>query len=114
MLGKRTALFLFASALMTGPVLAAPAAIDAAKAECIVGERVDGYLGIIDDRRADTALRREVRDVNQKRSAAYADVAARTGVTTAITAKAAAVRLINNAPSGHCVQNMDQQWVRVP
>ena len=48
--------------LSAAPAFAAPAAIEAAKAQCIVGEQTDGYLGIIDSAKADEALRREVRD----------------------------------------------------
>ena len=89
-------------------------ATDAAKAQCIIGERIDGYLGFVDEARADEALRREVREVNQKRSAAYEDLARRNGVTPRVAAQATAERLINDAPSGTCVQDASGAWNKVP
>jgi hypothetical protein len=103
-----------ALALSAAPAFAAPAAIDAAKAKCIVGEQTDGYLGIIDNAKADEALRREVRSVNQQRKAVYADLAARNGVTIEQAAQVTAERLLNTAPSGHCIQSPDGGWVKKP
>jgi hypothetical protein len=104
----------FALALSAAPAFAAPAAIESAKAQCIVGEQTDGYLGIIDESKADEALRREVRSVNQQRKAAYADLAARNGVTIEQAAQVTAERLLNGAPSGHCIQTPEGSWVKKP
>lgn len=103
-----------ASALFAAPAIAAPAAIDAAKAKCIVGEQTDGYLGIIDNLKADEALKREVRSVNQQRKAVYADLAARNGVTIEQAAQVTAERLLNSAPSGHCIQTPEGGWIKKP
>lgn len=107
------AALLFAAVCVT-PSSAGRAEIDAAKAECIVGERNDGYLGIIDEGRANDALRRDVAAVNQQRKAAYANLAERNGVTIDAAATVVAERLINGAPSGHCVQDAAGDWIRVP
>lgn len=103
-----------ALALAAAPASAAPAAIEAAKAQCIVGEQTDGYLGVIDNAKADEALKREVRSVNQQRKAAYAELAARNGVTIEQAAQVTAERLLNNAPSGHCIQTPEGGWVKKP
>ncbi len=103
-----------ALALTAAPAVAAPAAIDAAKARCIVGEQTDGYLGVIDNAKADEALRREVRSVNQQRKAVYADLAARNGVTIEQAAQVTAERLLNGAPSGHCIQTPEGGWMKKP
>lgn len=105
------ALALFA---LFGVSLAAPAIIENAKDKCIIGERIDGYIGIIDEGAADDALRREVRDINQKRREAYQALAERNGVPLSAAAKVTAEKLINSAPSGHCVQNASGQWVKKP
>ncbi|MBB4659471.1 YdbL family protein [Parvularcula dongshanensis] len=109
---------LLAALLLAASALPAAAAVtpatDAAKAQCIIGERIDGYLGFVDEARADEALRREVREVNQKRSAAYEDLARRNGVTPRVAAQATAERLINDAPSGTCVQDESGAWNEVP
>ncbi|MGF1545454.1 MAG: YdbL family protein [Parvularculaceae bacterium] len=92
---------------------AASAAIEAAKDQCVVGERNDGYLGIVSGATASADLRREVSSINQQRKAAYARLAARNGVTIDDTARLTAERLISQAGSGECVQNASGAWVRV-
>ncbi|MDZ7629053.1 MAG: YdbL family protein [Parvularculaceae bacterium] len=105
---------LVAFALSAAPALAASAAIDAAKARCVVGEQTDGYLGVIDAAKADETLKREVRSINQQRKAAYAELATRNGVTIEQAAQVTAERLLNGAPSGHCIQSPDGGWLKKP
>ncbi len=105
---------LVALALAASPALAASAIIDAAKAKCVVGEQTDGYLGVIDSAKADEALKREVRSINQQRKAAYAELAARNGVTIEQAAQVTAERLLNSAPTGHCIQSPDGGWTKKP
>ena len=92
---------------------AASATIEDAKARCIVGEQADGYLGIVDDNAADTALRREVRDINQQRKALYADLAAQNGVSIEVTAALTAEKLINEAGGGECVRDGNGEWIKL-
>ncbi len=92
--------------------LAASSIVEDAKDRCIVGEQVDGYLGFVDESAADTALKREVRDINQQRKAFYADLAARNGVTIDVTAALTAEKLINGADAGECVQDASGAWVK--
>ena len=93
--------------------LAASAIIEDAKDQCIVGEQADGYLGFVDESAADTALKREVRDVNQQRKALYADLAAKEGVTIEVTAVLTAEKLINSARSGECVRDANGAWIKL-
>lgn len=102
------------TAFAAAPALAGSATIDAAKAQCIVGEQTDGYLGVIDNAKADEALKREVRSINQQRKAAYAELAARNGVTIEQAAQVTAERLLNGAPAGHCIQSPEGGWVKKP
>ncbi|WP_031552018.1 YdbL family protein [Parvularcula oceani] len=88
--------------------------LEQAKADCIIGERIDGYLGVVAGENADAATLRRMREVNQKRAAAYEGLANRNGVTVQAAAKATAERLINSAPSGNCVQNAAGEWIEVP
>lgn len=96
------------------PAYAASATVEAAKASCVIGEQTDGYLGVIDNAKADEALKREVRSINQQRKAAYAELAAKNGVTIEQAAQVTAERLLNGAPSGHCIQAPDGGWVKKP
>jgi uncharacterized protein YdbL (DUF1318 family) len=89
---------------------AASAAIEAAKSSCVVGEQVDGYLGVADESKATEEIRREVRSINQQRKAAYERLAQRNGVTVEVTAALTAERLINQAPSGHCYRDENGAW----
>ncbi len=91
--------------------LAASAIVEDAKDRCIVGEQADGYLGFVDESAADTALRREVRDINQQRKAFYADLAARNGVSIDVAAALTAEKLINSADPGECVQDANGAWI---
>ncbi|MEL7487585.1 MAG: YdbL family protein [Pseudomonadota bacterium] len=91
---------------------AAPAAVERAKSECLIGERNDGYLGVVSGKSIDEALQREIRSINQRRKAAYEQIAARNGVTVNDTARLTAEKLINGARRGECVQNAAGAWIR--
>ena len=90
----------------------ASASIEGAKAECLIGERNDGYLGVVSGKSIDDALRREMRSINQQRKAAYARLAERNGVTIDVTARLTAEKLINGAGAGECVQNASGAWIK--
>lgn len=113
---KKTILMLTAAAglALGGVADAASAAIEQAKAQCVVGEQADGYLGIVDAAKASEDLKREVRENNQTRKAIYADSASRNGTTIEIVAALTAERLINEAPSGQCVRDGNGVWIRKP
>ncbi|MEL7490057.1 MAG: YdbL family protein [Pseudomonadota bacterium] len=98
----------------SSPVLAAPAEINEAKAGCLIGEKNNGYLGEVAGKTASAKVLREMRSINQLRRAEYEKLAARNGVTVQEAATATAERLINRAPSGHCVQNAAGQWIEKP
>ena len=93
---------------------AASPAIEDAKANCIVGEQSDGYLGIVDASKADEALRREVRANNQQRKTIYAEFAAKNGLTVETAAAIFAEQQVNGAPSGQCVRDPNGTWMRKP
>ena len=93
--------------------LAASAIVEEAKDRCIVGEQADGYLGFVDESAADTALKREVRDINQQRKGFYADLAERNGVAIDVTAALTAEKLINSAGSGECVRDANGDWIKL-
>ncbi|MEQ9316355.1 MAG: YdbL family protein [Henriciella sp.] len=99
-----------------GFVLAAPAQagdpqIETAKQQGVVGERIDGYLGIVDGG-ADAALIRRVQDINNKRRAAYDDLAAQTGTTPEQVARITGEKLVAGAASGEYVMDDSGSWTR--
>ncbi|NOX83468.1 MAG: YdbL family protein, partial [Alphaproteobacteria bacterium] len=100
-----------AAGLTATTAVAASDLIEQAKSQCIVGEQADGYLGVVSGASASSELRREVRDINQRRKAYYADIARRNGVSVEVTAVLTAEKLINQARSGHCVRDQRGNWI---
>jgi uncharacterized protein YdbL (DUF1318 family) len=113
-LKKLVAVILLAAglAVSAAPVLAASPLVENAKNNCVVGEQADGYLGVVTGADASEALRREVRDINQQRKAAYANLARRNGVTIEVTAALTAEKLMNQARPGQCVRLESGEWVK--
>ena len=88
------------------------AMVDRAKAEGIVGEQADGYLGFRVSS-SDPALNEAVQVINAGRRQAYARSAAEAGTTTAV---AGAVmfenQLLPRIPSGQWYRTNDGRWVQ--
>ncbi len=76
-----------------------------------VGERLDGYVGIV-VANPSTELRALVEDINARRKAKYARIAERNSTPVAQVAALAAEKLIRMAAPGHFVQGKDRRWVR--
>jgi uncharacterized protein YdbL (DUF1318 family) len=91
-----------AATLMTA--YAADPVIDQAKAQGIVGEQYDGYLGIADPGRATAEVRRKVDQTNAGRLAEYTRISQKTGDSVQVVAAAMAEKLINNAAAGEMVK----------
>ncbi|MEE2690868.1 MAG: YdbL family protein [Pseudomonadota bacterium] len=94
-----------AALLVAGASSAFAMSVAEAKAQCIVGEQYDGYLGFANEAAADEALKREVRGINQQRRTAYEGLAQRNGVSVDVTAALTAEKLMNQAPSGQCIRD---------
>ena len=104
------------SALVPTPALAQSSAqkamIDAAKAEGVVGEQADGFLGFRTPS-SDAGLRDAVSSTNSARRAAYASRAAQAGTT----AEVAGVRMFETLiqariPAGQWYRNASGAWVQ--
>ena len=95
--------------------LAAPAAsagdpqIDAAKSQGVVGERIDGYLGIVSDS-TDASLRRKVQEINAKRRAVYDKLAAETGTRVEDVATLTGEEQIAGASKGEYYMDSSGSW----
>lgn len=103
--------------LAVGLSLASPMAsagdpqIDAAKVAGLVGERADGYLGLVDGS-SDAAVRRKVNEVNAKRRALFERLSRDTGTTVEQVGFVTGEKQIANTPSGQYYMNANGQWVR--
>lgn len=98
-----------ATGLMAAPVMAQrDPAYAAARAEGRVGEKMDGYLGIVGS--ADPELQRMVDDINIRRRAVYADRAAAEGATLEEYAFTAGCLAIERTVPGEMYQTPGGGW----
>ncbi|MBN8543750.1 MAG: YdbL family protein [Alphaproteobacteria bacterium] len=96
-------------ALLVLPAQAFAMSLDEAKAQGLVGERVDGYLGPVVESAEVIAL---VKDINNQRRAEYARIAAGNGQPLDVIQKLAAQKAYEKTPSGFYVQNTSGAWVK--
>ena len=112
---KRTAIFGIAGAIAIG-ALAMPAlaqrdpAYSSARAEGKVGEKMDGYLGIVGAATPD--IRAMVDDINIRRRAVYAERAQAQGATLEEYAFTAGCQAIDRTEAGEMYQAPNGSWVR--
>ena len=92
---------LMAAALLTAH--AADPVIEQAKAQGIVGEQFDGYLGFPDPSKASADLKRRVSENNAKRLELYTQKAQQTGTKVTDVAAVTAEKQISSASSGEMV-----------
>ncbi len=81
--------------------------LDDAKAEGLVGEQMDGYVGIVGGNGNVQGL---VDDINAKRRAKYAEIAKKRSAPTEAVAQIAGKKLIERTPAGQYVRGSDGQW----
>ena len=103
------AIVLLVAGLGSGPAQAGP--LEDAKAAGLVGERIDGYLGLVDSG-APADVRSLVEQVNAERQAKYAEIAQKQGVPVKAVAQIAGEKLVNRAASGEYVMGANAQWQR--
>ncbi len=100
--------FIVAALLLTfsGAVLALD--LDAAKAQGLVGEQPNGYLGVV---KATPEAVELVADINDRRRDAYQRIARENGITLDQVSNLAGQKAIERAGSGTYVRTPDGQWV---
>jgi uncharacterized protein YdbL (DUF1318 family) len=101
------AIALFTVGLSFGTALAD--ALDDAKSAGLVGERLDGYLGVVDSG-APADVKRLVEQINAEREAKYAEITKEHGAPVTAVAQIAGEKLIRRAGSGEYVMGADGQW----
>ena len=116
-MNRFTTLGLVAGALaLSGATVAiaqssAKAQVDAAKAQGIVGEQADGFLGFVSGS-GDAALQAAVREINAGRAEVYREAAQRTGATPAAAGVAAFQQIQARIPSGQYYRPPYGGWTR--
>ncbi len=80
-----------------------------AKAKGWVGERVDGYLGLV-TADAPAAAKALVEEINAKRRKAYEAIARKNGVPVEAVAAIAGEKAVAKTPKGQYVMGADGKW----
>jgi uncharacterized protein len=101
------AIALLSLGLLAAPALAA--SLDQAKAAGQVGERIDGYVGVV-DANAPAEVRTLVDQINAERQAKYKEIAAKQGAPVAAVAQIAGKKLLERTPKGEYILGADGQW----
>lgn len=91
--------------LSAGELTAGP--LDDAKAQGLVGEQWDGYVGAVS---SDGDVQGLINDINAKRKAKYEEIAKKRGAPTEAVAQIAGKKLVGRASSGQYIRNNDGQW----
>lgn len=82
-----------------------------AKAEGLVGEQRDGYIGFVVSGPS-SELRALVTEVNNQRRSRYREIAQQRGISVEQVAAVAAERAAQETQPGHYIQAANGSWVR--
>ncbi len=113
---RRTGLHIGIASLLVFALLAVPAGVALAdplgdaKRVGSVGERPDGYLGVVGN--ASPQVTALVQDINGKRRQKYSAIAKKNGTDVATVAALAGAKIVANAAPGEYVMSSSGQWVR--
>lgn len=91
------------------PQLAFALSLDEAKVKGLVGERQDGYLGVVSGGSEAEAL---VKTINNQRRAVYQSSAAKNGTSQAAVEAVAGQKAQSLTPSGQYIQGSNGAWVK--
>ncbi len=83
--------------------------LDAAKSQGLVGERPDGYLGVVHGGSAEAVAL--VKDINYKRRLVYEEIAAKRGTSIEAVEATAGAKAIEKTEPGNFILKGDH-WVR--
>lgn len=80
-----------------------------AKAQGLVGEQPNGYLGLV---KASPAAEALMKDINTKRKKAYQAIAQRNKTKLNVVETLAGKKAINRTPRGQYIKNAAGKWVK--
>jgi uncharacterized protein YdbL (DUF1318 family) len=103
--------FLSLLAALLLAVTAAAADLKSAKAEGLVGEQSNGYLGLVAGN-APADVQALVASVNEQRKAHFAQIAAKTGASLDEAAKIFAREAYARTEAGHYIQSDTGAWMK--
>jgi len=83
--------------------------LDAAKSQGLVGEKADGFVGIV-VANPTAPVAALVKNINAKRAAGYAEIAKQNGTSVDAVAALAGAKLIERASTGEWVTDSTGTW----
>lgn len=93
------------------PATSMAADLHSAKAQGLVGEKADGYLGIVKSG-APADVRAMVDDINARRRDHYRTIAQRNNTSLSVVEQLAGKKAIEKTPAGQYVQPPSGGWVK--
>lgn len=93
------------------PASAFAESLDQAKSSGLLGEKADGYLGLVDPG-ASASVKALMDDINQKRRAEYSQIAQKNGTDLQAVEVLAGQKAIAKTPAGQFVQSQTGGWVK--
>ena len=107
----------FYTALILMMLIITPAAfaqsLEEAKATGLIGEKRDGYIGLVQGS-APPAIVSLVEDVNRQRRERYQQIARENGISVDQVAQLAFNKAVEATRSGHFLEDANGRWVRKP
>lgn len=98
------------AALLSAPAMAQTPAVNAARAAGAVGERYDGYVGVVSG--VSSTVRSQVARINIQRRSLYSNLAAQKGVSPQDVGISAGCQLLPRVPVGGTYMLGDGVWRR--
>jgi uncharacterized protein YdbL (DUF1318 family) len=102
-----TLLLAFCLAMLAGSAYALD--LQTAKAQGMVGEQANGYLGIV---RAGPGVQALVNDINSRRKAHYEQIARKNGTSLQVVEALAGKTAIDKTPRGQYIRDPAGNWIR--
>lgn len=93
------------------PAFAGSPVIEQAQQDGKVGERIDGYLGLVDPD-VDDSIRRRVNEINAQRRTLYGRLASEAGVPIEQVARLTGEKQIARAAPGEFFMGEDGRWTK--
>ena len=82
------------------------------RAQGLVGDQADGYLGIVSG--ASAALQGQVAQINAERAQQYAQIAKQQGTTATAVGAITGQQLYSQTPSGQYFRDANGSWIKKP
>jgi uncharacterized protein YdbL (DUF1318 family) len=92
------------------PAAARP--LEAERAQGLVGDQADGYLGIVSG--GTPALQAQVANINTARAQEYAQIAKQRGTTPTAVGAITGQTLYGQTPAGQYFRDASGNWIRKP